>query len=74
MEDDKIPIEQVLEDMHNPNGGLVSWAARDYYYLNYASPAERKRMDREDKVQTIFAILIAICFLVIIVGGILIQF
>ena len=74
MDNDKIPIERVLEDMHNPNGGVVSWAARDYYYQNYATPKERKRMDREDKIQTIFAILIAICFLVIITGGILIQF
>lgn len=47
-EQDKIPVEQVLDDMYNPYGGMVSSAARDYYYINYASDAEQKEMDRED--------------------------
>jgi len=71
---DKIPIEQVLDDMNNPKGGVVSYAARDYYYLNYASPEEQKKMDREDLWQTIFAIAFGICFVVLIVAAIVSKF
>lgn len=47
-DDEKIPVDKVLEDMYNPNGGPVSWAARDYYYREYATEEERREMDRED--------------------------
>lgn len=71
---DKIPIEQVLDDMNNPNGGIVSYAARDYYYLTYATPEEKKKMDREDMWQTLFAIAFGVCFVVLIVAAIVSQF
>ena len=32
---DKIQIEKVLEDMDNPDGGMVSHAAKDYFDLHY---------------------------------------
>lgn len=49
--EEKVPISRVLDDMYNPNGGLVSLAARDYYYENYATEKERKEMDHEDAIQ-----------------------
>ena len=53
MDDEKIPVDKVLEDMYNPNGGPVSWAARDYYYREYATEEEKREMDREDRNMTI---------------------
>lgn len=67
-EKEKIPVTKVLDDMYDPNGGLVSWAARDYYYENYATDYERKIMDREDKFET----TIAIIFWIILLSGIVI--
>lgn len=57
-----VPVQKVLEDMYNPDGGLVALAARDYYYQNYANEKERKSMDREDKIQTAVAIIFMIVF------------
>lgn len=57
-----VPVQKVLEDMYNPDGGLVALAARDYYYQNYANEEERKNMDREDKIQTAVAIIFMIVF------------
>ena len=37
-------------------------AARDYYFVNYASEAERKIMKREEKFETTFAIIFMIVF------------
>lgn len=50
-------LQQVLDDMYNPDGGLVSMAARDYYYQHYATTTERKKMDREDKNKMVFAVI-----------------
>lgn len=61
-----VPVQKVLEDMYNPNGGLVALAARDYYYQNYASEAERKHMASEDKIQTVVAIIFMIVFWIIV--------
>lgn len=55
--DEKVPLSKVLDDMYNPDGGLVSIAARDYYYRYYATDEERKIMDYEDKMDTIIAII-----------------
>lgn len=55
MTDEKIPICKVIDDMQNLNGGPVVWAARDYYYTNYASPEEQREMDKEDKLEAAFA-------------------
>ena len=51
---DKVPLEQVLDDMYDPYSA-VSGAARDYYYREYATEEERKAMDREDRINTIIA-------------------
>lgn len=48
--EEKIPVEKVLDDMYNPNGGIVAWSARDYYYDNYATDEEKAEMDREDRI------------------------
>lgn len=63
---DPVPVQKVLEDMYNPDGGLVALAAKDYYYINYASEAERKIMEREDKFKTAFAIIFMIVFWVVV--------
>lgn len=49
MPEEKIPLEQVLDDMYNPNGGMPAQAARDYYYNNYATDEEKEEMDRSDR-------------------------
>ena len=54
-----IPKLQVLDDMY-ADKGVVSMAARDYYYEHYADEAERKRMDVEDIVSTIIGAAIVI--------------
>ena len=54
---EKILITKVLDDMYDPNGGPVSWAARDYYYENYATDYEQEIMDLEDKIGMIIAII-----------------
>lgn len=71
MENEKIPVTRVLDDMYDPNGGPVSWAARDYYYENYATDYERKVMDREDKIETFIAIIFWVMLLSGIVIGVL---
>lgn len=58
--EEKIPVLQVLDDIYNPNGGPVSWAARDYYYINYATSEVQRQMDKEEKFQTIFAFSVTI--------------
>lgn len=51
--EEKIPVDKVLDDMYNPNGGMVSHAARDYYYQNYATDEEKAEMDREDEIANV---------------------
>lgn len=63
-QEELIPKLQVLDDMY-ADKGIVSMAARDYYYEHYADEAERKRMDIEDIVATIIggAVVIGILLL-----------
>lgn len=63
MDEEKVPVTKVLDDMYNPNGGLVSQAAREYYYKNYATDEEREAMDREDRMEYIIAIIFALMLL-----------
>ena len=68
MKEEKVPVGQVLDDMY-ADKGLVSWAARDYYYRNYATPEEQKRMDREDMRDTIISIIVlSSCIIGIIIS------
>jgi hypothetical protein len=67
---DKIPLEQVLNDMYNPKGGLVSEAARTYYYIHYATPEEQNRMDKEEKIQTLFALIVVIGLILFVIMAI----
>lgn len=76
-QEELIPKLQVLDDMY-ADKGVVSMAARDYYYEHYADEAERKRMDIEDIVATIIGVIIiigmlllgAIGVIMILIGGI----
>ena len=54
-----IPKLQVLDDMY-ADKGVVSMAARDYYYEHYADVVERKRMDIEDIVSAIIGTTVVI--------------
>lgn len=63
-QEDLIPKLQVLDDMY-ADKGIVSMAARDYYYEHYADESERKRMDIEDKVATIIGGTIVIGMLLL---------
>lgn len=64
---EKIPLEQVLDDMYNPKGGLVSEVARTYYYIHYATPEEQNRMDKEVKIQTLFALIVVIGLIIFVI-------
>ena len=64
MEKDKIPVEQVINDMYDPSGGVTSCAARDYYYNNYATESEKKTMDQEDRIAHGMEIL-TVCLVII---------
>lgn len=61
----KVPVSKVLDDMYSDKG-MISLAARDYYYQNYASEAEKEEMDREERVQNVFAILFWVGFLTLL--------
>lgn len=63
--DYRIPLEEVMEDWMTYDG-IISRAARNYFYENYADEKTRKRMELEDRVQAAVAIG-AIAFL----GGLL---
>lgn len=63
-QEELIPKLQVLDDMY-ADKGIVSMAARDYYYEHYADESERKRMDIEDKVATIIGGTIVIGMLLL---------
>jgi hypothetical protein len=54
--EDLIPILQVLDNMYSDS--YISLAARDYYYLHYASESKKRSMDIEDKIIKIIGILI----------------
>lgn len=63
--EDKVPIDKVLDDMYNPNSA-VSSSARDYYYLNYATEEEREEMNAEDRhINIICGVAVAVYVLVL---------
>lgn len=64
-QEELIPKLQVLDDMY-ADKGIVSMAARDYYYYeHYADESERKRMYIEDIVATIIGGTIVIGMLLL---------
>lgn len=71
-EEELIPKLQVLDDMY-ADKGVVSMAARDYYYEHYADATERKRMDIEDTVATIIGATVVISILLLYVVAIIME-
>lgn len=59
MEDEELKKLQCIEAMYSDNG-IVSSAARDYYYTNYATKEEREKMDKEDHMYDIIGTVVAI--------------
>ena len=59
--------------MYNPDGGIVSMAARDYYYKNYATEEERIMMDIEDKFSNYIDIISAFLFVIVMVIYVIIE-
>lgn len=70
---DKVPIQRVLDDMYQDKD-LVSLAARDYYYLNYATESEKAEMDFEDKIQNIISICFVVSIVIMFVFGLVVQY
>lgn len=68
-----VPILQVLDDMY-ADKGIISLAARDYYYLHYADDKQRKQMDREEKIQTIIAYIFVVGTLTASIVAMIIDF
>lgn len=68
-----VPIEKVIDDMYQDKG-LVSLAARDYYYLNYATELEKAEMDFEDKIQNIISICLFSCVLIMFIFGLVVKY
>ena len=56
-----VPVDQVLDDMYSDTSG-VSSAARDYYYIHYATEEQRQQMDREDRLVSISMYIAAATF------------
>lgn len=73
MEKKLIHLERVIDDMYQDKG-IVSLMARDYYYENYATEEEKKKMDIEDKIQTIVAWLFILSIPVVGLIGLVVQY
>ena len=58
-EDEELKKLQCIEAMYSDNG-IVSTAARDYYYTHYATEEERKKMDKEDRMYDTIGTVVAI--------------
>jgi len=68
-----VPVLKVLDDMHN-DYSLVQYEARQYYYKHYATDAEKKSMDTEDKVCLALGVLLFGSAPMIIIGNIIASF
>lgn len=66
MDTDKIPVEKVIDDMYNPDGGMVSLSARDYYYENYATKEEKKIMDEHDRIHRNLLVMLGILLIALV--------
>ncbi len=73
MEKKLIPIERVIDDMYQDKG-IVSLMARDYYYENYATEEEKRKMDIEDKIQTIVTWLFILSIPVVSLIGLVVEY
>lgn len=62
-----VPKEKVIDDMYSD--GLIRDSARQYYYRYYASPEERRYMDKEDKQNSIICVMFWILYLSAILGS-----
>lgn len=58
-EDEELKKLQCIEAMYSDNS-IVSSAARDYYYTNYATKEEREKMDKEDRMYDIIGTIVAV--------------
>lgn len=58
-DDEELKKLQCIEAMYSENG-IVSSAARDYYYTNYATKEEREKMDKEDRMYDIIGTVVAV--------------
>lgn len=66
----QVPISHVLDDMCN-DSGLISSAAREYYYKYYADDAERAEMDEEDRMSDLLLHIAIILIALVLAGGII---
>lgn len=68
---DYVPIEKVIEDMSNPDGGMVAYAARDYYETHYTNNDDIKTSSHNRKYYCMI-ILLAIISLIGNIGVIVV--
>lgn len=66
----QVPISHVLDDMCN-DSGLISSAAREYYYKYYADDVERAAMDEEDRISDLIFRIAIILIALVLAGGIM---
>lgn len=66
----QVPKNAVIEDMGN-ECGIISSAARDYYYKYYADDAERAAMDEEDRISDLIFRIAIILIALVLAGGII---
>lgn len=75
-DEELVPLIQVLDDMYSDKG-VVSLAARSYYYYHYATDEEKEKMDAEDRRLEILSYAImgimVIMFIVVIIVSIASQ-
>ena len=69
--DELIPIEQVLADMYDPDGGIKSMAAEDYYYRHYATDEERAAHDKIVKITNIVLRVVGVLLIVYLIAEII---
>lgn len=72
-DEELVPLTQVLDDMYSDKG-VVSLAARSYYYNHYATDEEKEKMDAEDRRLEILSYVITGMMVIMIIVAIIISF
>ena len=70
--EDLIPKEVVLEDVELDDG-IVSSGARAYYRTHYATEEEKRAMDKQDKLDTIGAVLFYLILIALVVTAVILE-
>lgn len=70
---DEVPVETVVDDMCNPDGGIVYYAASDYYYCHYANKILPEQIDDIDaRERRILPMLKRLCVALIVLAAVIV--